>query len=363
MCNRPVFRLLTLRQLTDLETQNIWTICGPVCDNNDLSKSVIQSLSAREPAHTKWIQTSVRLHELKMLAAELHSLQNILLFQIHNPLPEEKEVEITRLESQLKMVVGYCEDFCARADKFMGYSSARGANYRMTWSAVELLDKSALTQRQPLRPFSFKPVRKFPQAVDSKVMQKEMKFLPEDIAIEKRDKILDPSGQELMQQLRSFLDRSRVILPDEDLPHQVCNWSDGLFLLFGTVMCPWFAWLSILSLNPESASALDKTFLKRLPSAATSVAGLGNAHIIAVTALASSITISTGASALPVWKACSRGRLSALVSCWLFIAFGALLWSHMGGSIVTLFLVFMPFAMGVGVASGLLWHKKMSNAR
>ena len=166
-----------------------------------------------------------------------------------------------------------------------------------------------------------------------------------------------------MQQLRSFLDRSRAILPDEDLPHQVCDSSDGPFLLFGTVMCPWLAWLSILSLNPESASALDKSFLKWSPFAAASVAAFGNLHIIAVTAVASSITISTSASALPVWRACSRGRLSALVSCWLFIAFGALLWLRTGGSIANLFIVFMPFAMGVGVALGLLRHKKMSNAR
>ena len=34
---------------------------------------------------------------------------------------DEKEVETTRLESQLKTVVWYCEDFCARADRFKGY--------------------------------------------------------------------------------------------------------------------------------------------------------------------------------------------------------------------------------------------------
>ena len=76
--------------------------------------------------------------------------------------------------------------------------------------------------------------------------------------MEKHDRTLDPWGQELMQKLRSFLDRSRAISPDEDLPHQVCDSSDCLFLLFSAVMCQWLAWLSVLSLNPESASALDK---------------------------------------------------------------------------------------------------------
>ena len=245
---------------------------------------------------------------------------------------DEKEVETTRLESQLKMVVWYCEDFCARVDKFMEYRE-------------------------------FKPLRWPPAPIHANVIQKETPFLLENVAIERHDRTLDPSGQELTQRLCTFLDRIRAILPDEDLPHQVCDLSDGLFLLFGTVMCPWLVWVSILSLNPESASALDKSFLKWSPFAATSVAGLDTLHIVAVTTVASSVTISTCASALPVWRACSRGRLSALVSCWLFIPFGALLWLRIGGSIDTLFLVFMPFAMGVGVASGLLWHKQMSNAQ
>ena len=118
----------------------------------------------------------------------------------------------------------------------------------------------------------FKPGSNLPALIHANVIQMETPFLRENVAIEKHGRTLDLSCRELMQRLRSFLDRSRAFLPDEDLLLQVCDLSDGLFLLFGTVMCPWLAWLSLLSPNPESASALDKSFLKWSPFAATSVA-------------------------------------------------------------------------------------------
>lgn len=278
-------------------------------------------------------------------------------------LRDEKEIVTTGLDDQLKMVVCYCEEFCARADQFMGNTSGLCGVGCTNVSAMKWLDKSARTQRSCPWLSGFYPIRKLRQSIISNVTQREISNLQWKLAIEKQDNTIDASGQRLMQLALSIRDRGRVALPDKDLPHEICDLPDVLCFLFSTLICPSLTWLSLQSLDLKSASALDQSILTRLPFSTTCITILGYHRGIALTIVASSIIVSTGATVLPVWKSCMRGRLSAYVSSWLLIAVGLLVWSPTGGSIDALFLVFMPFALGFGVASGLLWHKRMSNAR
>lgn len=266
-------------------------------------------------------------------------------------------MENTRLEEQLRMVVCYCDEFRARADKFMGYRRELCAISWMNVLVVKSPRKIARTEK--LSSFDLK----LSQAFHTIPMQRKSLDVPEVVAIEETDNKIHSSGQDLMQQALCIRDLGRAALPDADLPHMTLDVFDNLCLLFGTLICPSLTWLSLRSLELEPASALDQKILGGLPLMATLINTLGHHRNIALVAVASSIATSTGATALPVWKSCMRGRSSAFVSCWLFIAVGSLLWSHMGGSIAGLFLVFMPFASGVGVTSGLLWHRRVSNAQ
>ena len=268
-------------------------------------------------------------------------------------------MEITGLEDRLRTVVSCCEEFCARADKLMGYTRECYGNWT-NLSAMERLDSRERTQRERPWLFSFTPMRKTFQAITPTLNQGKASYFPATVGLEKQDKTIDSTGQDLVQQAISIRDRGRAALPDEDLPHQICDLSNGLCFLLGTLICPSLTWLTLRSLDLESASALDQRILTYVPFTAALITSLGYHRSIALTAATSSIIAGTGATALPVWRSCMRGRSSAFVSCWLLIAVGSLVWSLAGGSVTALFLVFMPCALEVGVASGLLWHKQMS---
>lgn len=269
----------------------------------------------------------------------------------------------TELDDQLKMVVCYCEEFCARADQFMGNTSGLCGVGWTNLSAIKWLDKSAGMQRSCPWLSRFDSMRKLRRSIISSVTRREMSNLQWKLVTEKQDNTIDTSGPRLMQLALSIRDRGRVALPEKDLPHEICDLPDILCFLFSTLICPSLTWLSLQSLDLKSASALDQIILTRLPFSITCITIIGYHRSIALTIMASSIIVSTGATVLPVWKSCTRGRWAAYVSSWLLIAVGLLLWAPIGGSIAALFLVYMPFALGFGVASGLLWHKGMSNAR
>ena len=264
------------------------------------------------------------------------------------------------LDDQLRMVICSCEELCTRADKFMGYTSGRCGMGWTSISAVEWLNKSVGTQRARPWVSDFTSMCKLRH---SSISQREIASLECDLAMEKQGNKMPRSGQNLVQLALSIRKRVRAALPDEDLPHQVCDLPDVLCFLFSLLVCPSLTWLSLRSLDLASASALDQSILTCIPSVATWVTTLGDHRSICLAMVASSTIISTGATALPVWKSCMRGRSSAYVTSWLLIAVGSVLWSRIGGSVAGLFLEIMPFALGFGVALGLLWHKRMSNAQ
>ena len=322
-------------------------------------KSEIGYEPGRKEMVNNSLATKVNEHcvpgEKEMVNTELNIAPN------ERSVPGEKEMVYTKLDEQLRMVVCSCEELCARVDKLMGYTSGRRGQWLINISAVDWLDKSRGTHR--VRPWlsRFTPMCKSRQSVVSTISQRETASLQWELAVEKQSNIMDRSDQSLVQLALSIRNRGRAALPDEDLPHQVCNLSNILCFLSSTLVCPSLTWLSLRSLNLESASALDQSILTWIPSVATWITTLGDHRSICLAMVASSTIISTGATALPVWKSCMRGRSSAYVSSWLLIAVGSVLWSSIGGSVAGLFLEFMPFALGLGVALGLLWHKRMSN--
>ena len=296
-------------------------------------------------ARPQWRQTSVHLPEIRRLAADLHSLQNALL-SIKTAVDcrlgerESENIIIEDMSEQLRMVVYACEELCARADRVMGYTrERRGKNWNPEWLYVR-----ERVQRSHQWLLSFTPVRKLTEVIISNLSRGKTTYTPDSVNLEKQVGTIDISGQALMQQAISVRNRVRAFVPDEDLPHIVRDWTNDLCFLLGTGICPLLTWLALRSLNLEPVSALDQRIMTCLPLTATLI----------------TIIVHTGATALPVWRSCTRGRSSAFVACWISLAMCGLLWSHIGGSNAALFLVFMPFALSFGVASGLLWHMEMT---
>ena len=239
----------------------------------------------------------------------------------------------------------------------MGRTRGRCGENGAKFLAVEWLDSRGGTPRW-LKIFSC--IHSPLQAITSKLSQGETPHLAEAVAIEKQASALDLSGLDLERRAISVRDWGRA-LPYEDLPHVIYDLSNGLCFLFATLICPPLTWLSLRSLDLELASALDQNILTYSPLTVTFITILGHHRSLALITVAASIIASTGAIALPVWKSCARGRLSAFMSCWMSIVVGCLVWSHTGGSNPAFFLVFMPFALGLGVALGLVWHKRMTH--
>lgn len=271
------------------------------------------------------------------------------------------------------MALSVCKEVCARANKPMSKMDHTG-NCRPRREYVintdirvaDKLDRNTKRQTSGLRSFSslYRLRTLFSNKSSSRPQPSEKDaYSPEDAATEMQDIAVDKGEKNIMQQVISIRDRVRVALPDQGFPYLFGDTSDAFCFLLGTLVCPPLIWLACQSLNLEPPSALDERIMGIIPVRATLIKVLSRHTIMALITMTSSITISTGALTVPGWKSCTRGRSSAFVSCWLLIVAGSLVWSHMGGLIAGLFLVFMTFALSVGVALSLLWYKRMSHAR
>lgn len=328
-------------------------------------------LPTRDFLCTTWKQTSNHLPELNALVVELHSLQNTLcsLKEAMDCQLGEKEMANTRLEDQLKMVSCACEEICARANKAMAKMDCTrkctpsGPFVIKSYvSAVDRLDRDFKVETSALRSFSsWYRLATLVSKKDSAKPRPSDEDLNSEAGTEKQSIAVNKVETDIMQQALSIRDRVRVAMPDPGSLHQIGDASDVLCFLLGTLACPPLIWPTFQSLKLEPTSLLDQHIIELMPFTATLVRFLSRHTIMALTIMTSSITISTGALAMPIWKSCPRGRSAAFVSCWLLIVTGSLVWSHMGGSIAGFFLVFIPFALGVGVASGLLWHERISH--
>lgn len=269
------------------------------------------------------------------------------------------------------MVIIACGEICARANKAMSkmdYTRESRPFVPCTthkdMTGADGLNRDGKTQNSDLRYFSSlyrsqtlvtnqDSTRPRPSKKDSSLL--------EEAGVEVQSIAVDNVEKDIIEQALSIRDWVPVALPDQDSLQQIGDRSDALCFLFDILVCPPLTWLTFKSLKLEPPSFLDKRIMELMPYTVKLIKSPNHA-IMALTTMTSSIVISIGALAMPVWKSCTRSQSSAFVDCRMLTVAGSLVWSHIGGSIAALFLVFMPFVLGVGVALGLLWHKRMSHA-
>ena len=128
-------------------------------------------------------------------------------------------------------------------------------------------------------------------------------------------------------------------------------------LIMGKTMCPPLQWLFLQSLESEPPSILDRSLLNLIPSLSQIVTTIGRHHTITL----SMCLVSTSLTVLALFKPLSHTsescRPPVLFCCWLALVASGPFWTYIGGSAATFFLVFMPYAMSVGISLGLLWSR------
>ena len=285
---------------------------------------------------------------------------------------KEKAVGI-RFEEQLKMVVSVCEEVRTRANKAMLKMDRTWESRR--WvpcvsdtdiKAEERLDRDAEMGNWGLRPFSSLPGE--PEILALKTFTRPLLpekdlFMRENAGTENGDTAVERLEKDIMQQALSIRHQVRTALPDQGLLHNILDTPFVLCFLLGTLICPSLIWLTLQSLELEPPSLLDQRLLASLPILVTWIAHLGDQPTMALITMISSITISTVVLVVTAWMTCMKGRLLIFACCWLLVGAGSPFWTLSGGSVFGLFLVFMPFALSLGVALGLLWHSRTSHAQ
>ena len=127
-------------------------------------------------------------------------------------------------------------------------------------------------------------------------------------------------------------------------------------LILGKTMCPLLQWLCLQSLQSEPRSILDHSLIDIVPSLSPLVATLGRHHTITLSMSLVSTSFTVLALFIPFSHTSERCRSSVLVCCWMALVVSGPLWTYLGGSAAGFFLVFMPYAISVGISIGLLWY-------
>ena len=127
-------------------------------------------------------------------------------------------------------------------------------------------------------------------------------------------------------------------------------------LILGKILCPPLQWLSLQSLQFDLSSTLDRSILHLFPSIYQLVTTLSRHHALALSMSLVSTSLTVLALFLPFSHISERCRSPVLVCCWMALVASGPLWTYIGGSAASFFLVFMPYAMSVGISIGLLWY-------
>ena len=127
-------------------------------------------------------------------------------------------------------------------------------------------------------------------------------------------------------------------------------------LILGKILCPPLQWLSLQSLQFDLSSTLDQSILHLFPSIYQLVTTLSRHHALALSMSLVSTSLTVLALFLPFSHISESCRSPVLFCCWLALVASGLLWTYIGGSAAGFFLVFMPYAMSVGISIGLLWY-------
>ena len=128
-------------------------------------------------------------------------------------------------------------------------------------------------------------------------------------------------------------------------------------LILGKTMCPLLQWLCLQSLQSEPRSILDQSLIDHVPSLSQLVATSGRHHTVTLSMSLISISLTVLALFIPLSHISERCRSPVLICCWMAIVASGPLWTYIGGSTASFFLVFMPYAMSVGISIGLLWYR------
>ena len=126
-------------------------------------------------------------------------------------------------------------------------------------------------------------------------------------------------------------------------------------LIMGKTICPLLQWLFLQSLKAEPPSILDRSLLSLFPSLLQIVTILGRHHTTTLSMLLVSTSLTALALFIPLSHTSESCRTPVFFCCWLALVVSGPLWTYIGGSAASFFLVFMPYAMSVGISLGLLW--------
>ena len=126
-------------------------------------------------------------------------------------------------------------------------------------------------------------------------------------------------------------------------------------LIMGKTICPLLLWLFLQSLKAEPPSILDRSLLNLFPSLLQTVTILGRHHTITLSMCLVSTSLAALALFIPLSHISESCRTPVFFCCWLALVVSGPLWTHTGGSAASFFLVFMPYAMSVGISLGLCW--------
>ena len=126
-------------------------------------------------------------------------------------------------------------------------------------------------------------------------------------------------------------------------------------LIMGKTMCPPLQWLFLQSLTSEPTSILDRSMFDLIPALSQIVTVLSRHHTIALSMCLVSTSLTVLALFIPWSQISGSCRPLVCLCCGLALVASGPLWTYIGGSAASFFLVFLPYAMSVGISLGLLW--------
>lgn len=131
-------------------------------------------------------------------------------------------------------------------------------------------------------------------------------------------------------------------------------------LILGKILCPPLQWLSLQSLQVDLSSTLDQSLRHLFPSTYQLVTMLSHHHTVALSMSLVSTSLTVLALFIPFSHISERCRSPVLICCCMALVASGPLWTYIGGSAASFFLVIMPYAMSVGISIGLLWYRCVS---
>ena len=129
---------------------------------------------------------------------------------------------------------------------------------------------------------------------------------------------------------------------------------DRICLGLNQIVCPTLVWILLRSLHLEPPSLLDRKLQQLIPFASNAIVALEDYPRTALILVVHLLSLSVVAILKPA--ASINGRTNLYVCpCWILsLTCGLLSWSLIGGSLLEFCLLFVPFALSLGMTLGLL---------